>query len=201
MTASVQWRRSTTVLLAALGLALAVTLALVAPASAHEEEGSTEAGVLVRQAIALIVNTPGDKMAIEDKIDDALKSKKPAGVDLDLVKQAAEELDHGSLHRVRGLLEVSIGATPHMSGLGLKPIRETSGPPTGAAAQEALRLATGEETGTNVAVDGLKPKRRLDGGTWAALGVIALLAAAGVALSVRFRPPVPMRALRGEGRS
>lgn len=181
--------------------AMAVGLVVVSATAAwaHEDEESTEAGVLVRQAIALIVNAPANKMAIEDKIDDALKSTKPEGVELDLVRQAANELDGGSLHRVRALLEVSVGAQPHVSGMVVRPILETAEPPTGAAAEQAVKLATGEETGTNVAIDPLDPRRTMDAGTWLALAAVALVAAAGVALSVRFRPPVPLRQLKSKG--
>ena len=193
--------RRTTRRLALLALPLAFGLATVTPASAHEDEESVEAGVLVRQAIALIVNTPRDEMAIKDKIGDALGSEKPEGVDLALVEQASAELDRGDLHRVRALLEVSVGAMPHMSGMVVRPILETAGPPATNETARALRLATGEETGTDVAIDGLDARRTFDAGTWTALSAFAVVAAAGLALSVRFRPPVPLHALKNDGRS
>ncbi|HET7486376.1 MAG TPA: hypothetical protein VFJ85_00505 [Acidimicrobiales bacterium] len=181
-----------------MGLAVAVA----APATAHEDEKSTEAGVLVRQAIALMVNTPRDTMAVEDKVDDALASEKPAGVNLDLVTAAKEALAAADLHRARALLEVSIGASPHVNDMAVLPVGRTAGPPSDTAA--ALRLATGEESGTNVAVDALAARRHLDAGTWAVLAALAVMAGAGVALAIRFRPPVPVRALRAgtaEGRT
>ena len=182
--------------LIAVTVAALVLLSLSAPAFAHEEEQSVEAAVLVRQAIALIVNTPGDRMAIEDKITDALKSKKPAGVDLDLVRQAGAAFDGGNLHRVRALLEVSIGAMPHMSDLGILPVGETRGPVMGAQQDMALHMATGEESGTNVAIDPLSARRRLDAGTWIALSAALAIILGGLALAFAFRPPIPLRSLR-----
>ena len=182
------------------GLAAVLVIALATPAWAHTGEESTKATVLVGQAIALIVNTPKDTMAIEDKITDALNSKDTEGVNLQLVTEARDTLDGGSLHRVRALLEVSIGAKPHMSGLDIPAIGQTGVPPTGAEAEAAVRLATGEDTGTNVAVDPLVAQRRFDAGTWIVLAVLAAVAATGIVLSLRFRPPVPLRALRASAR-
>ena len=187
--------------LSALCLIAVIVIALASPAAAHEDEESIKASVLVRQAIALIVNAPGSTMAIEDKINDALESKDADGVNLALVRQAASQLDGGNLHRVRALLEVSIGARPHMSGQNVQPIGETAGRVTGSDVNPALRLATGEESGTNIAVDPLHARRLFDGGTWLALSSMAALAAAGIALAVRFRPPVSLRDLRASQKS
>ncbi len=79
--------------------------------------------MLVRQAIALIVNTPDNTMSIQDKIDDALKVEKKEGVDLALVQQAKQALAAGDLHQTRTLLARSIGAQPHLSGGTVPPIR------------------------------------------------------------------------------
>jgi hypothetical protein len=173
-----------------------VVVGAARPAWPHQGEETTAARDLVRQGIALIVNTPDDTMAIEDKISDALKSGNTEGVNLDLVQQAKTALDAGDLHRVRALLEVSIGAQPHVSNVDVKPIGETQAPPTGAEAEAAVRLATGEESGTNVVVDALKVDRHLDAGTWLMLVVAFAVVALGVALAVWFRPPVPMSSLR-----
>lgn len=175
-------------------LAVAVTLAVMAgPAWGHGNEESTKAGDLVRQAIALIVNTPKNRMAIEDKVNDALTSKRPEGVNLELVTEAKTALGAGNLHRARALLEVAIGARPHMTSAEVLPIPQTAGPPGGA---EVAGLVTGAESGTNVAADALAARRRFDAGTWLALAATLIVALGGVALAVRYRPPVSVRSLR-----
>ena len=174
-------------------IAALIVVAAVGPAWAHGSEESTEAGALVRQAIALIVNTPNDRMAIEDKVGDALDSKVPDGVDLDAVRQARIALAGGDLHRVRTLLEQSIGARPHLGVTEVMPIRQTTGPDTAG-------FATGAESGTNVVIDPLSPRRRFDAGMWIALAGATAIALGGTALARRYRPPVPLQSLRATAR-
>ena len=195
--ASVGERRRWPALVTALSIALLALVALTAaPAAAHEEEGSQDAGVLVRQAIALIVNTPSNRMAIEDKIDDALKTKRQQDVAVSLVEEAKDGLGRGDIHQARAKLEASIGATPH-AGPYVLPVRETSVAPSPA-------LVTGAETGTNVAGDPLVVRRRVGGQDAVLLALSIAAIAAGVVLAVRFRPPVPIRELHtpaGSGRA
>jgi hypothetical protein len=63
-------------------LLLAVVLFLTTPsvAWANGDHGNARAAELVRQAIALIVNTPGQGDAIADKITDALNAKDTSSV-------------------------------------------------------------------------------------------------------------------------
>lgn len=175
------------------GVVVAGVMAVgVLPAFAHEDEESAKAGDLVRQAIAFIVNTPKDRMAIDDKVNDALDSTQTEGVDLDLVRQAKTALDDGDLHRTRTLLEESIGAQPHLSSAAdVLPVGQTHHGP----------LATGSETGVNVTTDALEPRRHFDAGTWAALGAMAALVLAGVLLAVRYRPPVSLREMRASAKA
>ena len=170
------------------GTVIVAVVALGAlPAAAHEDEESAEAGELVRQAIALIVNTPNNRMAIDDKVNDAVDATKTKGVDLRLVGQAKTALGDGDLHRTRTLLEESIGAQPHLSGSAdVLPIGQTHQAP----------LATGSETGIDVTTDALEARRPFDAGTWAALGAMAALVLAGAGLAFRYRPPVSLRSLR-----
>ena len=176
------------------GLVIAViTVVVSAPsASAHGNGESDVAGDLVRQAIALIVNTPDDHEMIADKINDALNSTETEGVDISSVAKAKDALESGDLHTTRALLEVSIGAQPHMTSAEVLPIGETSGQPG------APPLATGSETGINVTTDALAAHRRFDAGTWAALVGLVALAGVGIWLAVRYRPPVSMRRLRSD---
>ena len=161
--------------------ALVTVLVAAGPAAADEPGESDESAQLVREAIALIVNTPGDMEGIEEKIVDALEAPKQQGVDLDLVEEAAALFPTDDMHGVRALLERSIGAQPHRGGLDPLPIGETRGTP-------GMAMATGAETGTDVAIDPLDPDRALSGGDWLALVGLAALSAAGVWLAVRFRP-------------
>jgi len=176
----------------AVAVVMSVSLA-AAPAWAHQGAESAKAADLVRQAVALIVNTPANGMAIEDKVNDALNSTQPQGVNLDVVRRAKAALAAGDLHLVRALLEVSIGARPHLTNAEVRAINETAGPPSGA---EVEGLVTGAESGTNVAIDALAARRRFDAGTWLALAASFVVALAGVALAVRYRPPDSIRSLR-----
>ena len=91
-------------------IVLMALLLVITPARAWADENGDRAYDLVRQAIALIVNTPADVDAISDKIDAALSAKDQSQVQIPLVQQAKDALARGNLHRVRALLEKSIGA-------------------------------------------------------------------------------------------
>ncbi len=166
---------------AAGALVLPLLVALALPALADEPGESDEASVLVRQGIALIVNTPDDMEGIEDKIKDAQEVQNKEGVKIELVEQAGEAFEQGDMHRARSLLEQSIGARPHLGGRDVPPIREASSLGSGT-------LATGEQTGTNVAIDPLEPDRGLDGGAWAMLAASLGLILLGAWLALRWRP-------------
>ena len=180
----------------AAAVALMVSAILVAgPAWAHGGDETTNGGDLVRQAIALMVNEPKNRMAAEEKIDDALRTTDTEGVNIEVVKEAKTTLDAGNVHRARALLEVSIGARPHITDAEVLPIPQTAGPPSG---PEVSALVTGAQSGTNVAIDALRPRRRFDAGTWLALAAAAVAILGGVALAVRYRPSVSVRSLRRE---
>ena len=173
-------RRSRITLVSAI-IALAA-VAAAGPAAADAPGESDESAQLVRQAIALIVNTPGDMEGIEDKIVDAREAPKQGGVDLDLVGEAEEAFQRGDMHEVRALLERSVGAQPHPGAAEPLPIRQTRGQP-------GMPMATAAESGTDVAADPLAADRDRSGGDWLALAGLAALTGAGVWLAVRFRPP------------
>jgi len=162
-------------------IAVATALTLAGPAGADEPGESDESAQLVRQAIALIVNTPGDMEGIEDKIVDAQEAPNQEGVDLDLVAEAEEAFEREEMHEVRALLERSIGAQPHRGDQDPLPIGETRGSP-------GMPMATGAETGTDVAIDELAPDRSLSGSDGLGLAALAVLTGVGVWLAVRFRP-------------
>ncbi len=93
-------------------IVLMALLLVITPAGvwADGDEGTERPYDLVRQAIALIVNTPADVDAITDKIGDALSAKDQSQVQIALVQRANDALARGNLHRARALLEKSIGA-------------------------------------------------------------------------------------------
>jgi len=173
-----------------LALAAALLLASAGAATADEPGESDESRVLVQQAIALIVNT-GDVMAVEERIEDALKAPITKDADLAKVEDAMTALEAGDLRRTRELLQTAIGAGPY-AGEGVPPkVRETSGEPGEPA------FAVGGETGTTVVLDELEPGRNLDGGDTVLLSLSVLLVAAGALLAWRFRPADTVHQMRG----
>ncbi len=157
-------------------IAGAVLMFGAVPVFAHGDGESDVAGDLVRQAIAVIVNEPGNMALAADKIKDALAAADTAGVDLKLVAQAGDALGKGDFHQARTLLELSIGARPHMGGSDPRPIPQVPS------------LAVGAETGIDVVTDGLAPHRNVTRGDVAALSGLIVLGALGAYLAVRFRP-------------
>ena len=164
-----------------LAVALFVALTLAAPAGADEPGESDESAQLVRQAIALIVNTPGDMEGIEDKIVDAQEAPNQEDVDLTLVAEAEEAFEREDMHEVRLLLERSIGAQPHSGEQDPLPIGQARGTP-------GMEMATGAETGTDVVIDELGPDRELSSTDAFGLAGLAVLGALGMWLALRFRP-------------
>jgi hypothetical protein len=163
--------------LAALLATVLLTLANSA-AWAHEDEDKERAFNLIRQAIALIVNTPGNHHAIEDKIDDALKAEDTSDVQLPLVQQAMDALEADDVHQARRLLEQSIGARVHTSNADPVPIGDH--PPL-----------AGAETGTLATVEGMPGRHGLTGGDWVMLVVSLAVGLGGIAWAFRLRPHFP----------
>src|SRR5262245_19228157 len=159
---------------------LAVTTAAVVAlvptvAWAHGGDEARSAYDSVRQAIALIVNSPGNHDAIDDKIGDALESDDTDRVNLDLVKQAQTAMEREDEHATRRLLEAAIGARVHTGNADPVPIGEPA-PLTGAA------------TGTVAAVDAMPGRYGLTAVGWTTLAISLLIATAGAALAYRLRP-------------
>lgn len=189
-----------------LGVLAAATIVVVAmngsAALAHEGEESGKAGDLVRQAIALIVNTPNDIDAITDKVVDALEAEDTDGVDLAEVQQARAALEDGDLHRTRALLEASIGAQPHVPlevaeppPIGETTPTTTAGSGMGTMAEpepsdesSGMDMATGAEPGDSFVAEPLDARPSLDGGDWAVLLASVALGFVGLWLGLRYRP-------------
>lgn len=171
--------------------ACAVVTLLVGSATfalADEPGESTESRVLVQQAIALIVNTPDDRMAIEERISDALEAPDTEGADLATVEKAKAALAADDLDQTRSWLQVAIGAGPYL-GNGVPPkVGETSGQPG--------KPAVGGESGTSVVLDELDPSGNLGGSDVVLLGLSTVAIAAGLLLAWRFRPEDTVRQMR-----
>ena len=158
--------------------ALTATVVIGAASVAADEPGeSTMAHHLVREAIALIVNTPGDMEAIREKVGDALEVEDQEGVDIAMVRQADEALAAGDMHEARVLLERSIGARSHVGTSDVAPIGEVS----------EHRMARGGEPGDAPILDPLDTSE-IQGGDAAAVATGAVLALAGILLGWRWRP-------------
>lgn len=197
------WRRFAHLLVVGMVVAVAVGLSGIGPALAHEDdEESGKAGDLARQAIALIVNTPGDTGAIRDKIDEATKAEDTSGVDVAVVRRALSAFDSGDLHQTRALLEQSIGAQPHISVGAAEPppIRETTpttavddtgmGMPEESASgtNPPMTMATGAEPGAELIAEPLEARPHLDGEDWALLIGSIAIGLVGVWLGLQYRP-------------
>jgi len=177
---------------AVVALVAALALAFLAPAAVYADEPgeSDEAKVLVLQAIALLVNTPDDMMAIEERVGDALEAPHKEGVDLAMVQQAADALGADDMDRAKELLQSAIGAGPYV-GTGVpEPVREASGEPGRPA------FAVAGESGTTVVLDAYDPDRGLDRGEVVLLVLSVVVLLGGVLLSWRLRPADTVRQLR-----
>ncbi len=161
------------------GFAALVVVAIAATvpgvAWGHGDEESERAYDLTRQAIALIVNTPDDMDAIEDKVNDAIEAKDASGAQIPLVEQAKETMEAGDMHQTRALLEKAIGARVHTSAAEPVPIGQPA-------------PATGSETGTVAAIDALAGRDGISDLDWVMLALSALVLLGGVAVSIRLRP-------------
>lgn len=164
--------------LAAAVMVTAIVLLLPASAWAHGTGESDKAFDLVRQAIALIVNTPSDMDAITEKINDAVDAKDTTNVQMPLVRQAKDAVDTGDMHQVRRLLEQSIGARVHTGPADPVPIGNPA-------------PAVGADTGTLASVDGLPGRHGLTGGDWIVLAVSLVAVLGGLGLAIRLRPHRP----------
>ncbi len=154
----------------------ALVFLTAAPASAHEGDEGTEAFLFVRQAVALIVNTPDDRDAIADKINDAIEAPDDHGVDVALVEQARTALEAEDIHQARTLLEQSIGASPHLG---------TADP---AGVGDHVDDQPEEEAVVEPFLDPLDTSKPLSGSDWTVLATAGVLAAAGLASATATRP-------------
>jgi len=177
-------------LLVATGLLAAGTIVTAPAVLAHGGESIPSSSEAVRQAIAYIVNDPRNMDAIKDKVGDSLEAEDTTGVNLAVVKQALVAVEANHMMQARTLLERAIGARSDMAGTDMRPILQV---PRGSS---SVSLAVGEDTETSVVTDELPGRGGLTGADITLLVLAALMAVAGVLLSVRLRPPDSIRTLR-----
>lgn len=176
-------RARTVVAAAALGVLLAA-----APALADEQE-STQAPVLVQQALSLLANDNAPQLVLE-RVRDAARAPSTDGVDLGAVEEAARELEpvaqrgdsavpDGVARQVRAALERSLGT---------------------AAQERPASMSTGTQTGTTVVLDEYTPARGVSGtGDAVLLALSAAAIAGGLVTARRLRPAHSLRSLRAGG--
>jgi hypothetical protein len=164
----------------ALAALLAAAMLALTPGNAWAHGGgdSDKSLVLVRQAIALIVNTPANMDAITDKINDALDAADKSNVNLTFVQRAKDSMDSNDLHQVRRLLEAAIGARVHTGRADPVPIGN------------ALPLV-GTDTGTLDVADPMPGRGPLSGGDWVLLALALAVGLLGIAASLKLRPHLP----------
>ena len=164
-----RWARVASVVVVLLG-----SVAFASPAWAHGDGETEEGYLLVQQALGHLAHDSGPEgvMLAQEKIGDALATADQEGVDVSLVEQGQAALSAGDVEAGRALLQEAI-----------------------TEAVSALAPATGEETGTSVIASDLPGRGALAGRSWVFLVLSVLLAVAGTALAVRYRPAHTVRAL------
>jgi len=140
--------------LAALAL-LAAALALIpaGEALAHKRKLPEDALTLVRQAAALLAQNPGMTGEVRERLQAALKSRKPEGVRLEQVAEALRALDRRDMAAARRLLAAATMPAgmpmPPPGPVGSAPAGEQQAPPSVEAAMqmsEPLRARFGGST-------------------------------------------------------
>lgn len=144
-----------------------------APALAHGGGDSDQSRVLVLDALTYLANKPTGYMdQVTDKVGDALEAPDTAGVNLTKVRAAQQALKSNDMMRTRTLLQAS-----------LAPLTAP---------------VTGEDPGTTTMPDPLTVHTSWAGsGTVFAAGSAAALLI-GLILARRWRPTMPLRALRAQ---
>lgn len=146
-----------------------------APAWAHGEGETTEAYLLVQQALGHLAHDASSDgvMAALEKIDDALSSMDQEGVDVAMLERGRAALEAGQVAQGRALLQNSI-----------------------TEAITKLKPANGEETGTTIVLDPLPGRSSLTAEDIGFLFVSALFLLLGVGLAWRFKPQDNIQELR-----
>ncbi|GMQ85773.1 MAG: hypothetical protein BMS9Abin07_1341 [Acidimicrobiia bacterium] len=95
---------------------IGVVMLAAAPALAHGEEDEAGAVELVKQALAIVVNTPAASGEALERVEAALdaEAEEPSGeLDIASLKVAADALEAGDLHEAEDALVTALGVDPH----------------------------------------------------------------------------------------
>lgn len=175
--------RNATARLCVAALLTGVLLTLAsAPAWAHGDKAFN----LVREAIALMVNRPGDHDAIANKINAALKAEDTTNVQMPLVRQAKDAFAAGDVHQAQRLLEQSIGAQIHTTVTDPVPINT---PPP--AASPGTSPTARASASPDLAMADMPGRRGLNSGDWVLIVISLAVGLSGVAWAARLRPHLP----------
>jgi hypothetical protein len=161
-------------------VAVASFVLAAGPAWAHGGSSDTEGYLIVQQAISYLVNEPGPLGTGEalERVKNVLAADDQDGVDIELVQQAAAELEAGKADEATSLLQESISE-----------------------AIAELSPATGDQTGTTTVLPPLEGNGALSGLDWILLGLSAVLLLAGGGLAYLFRPQGGLSALGNDIRT
>ncbi len=111
-------------------LTVTIAGAVSAAAFAHEGKLPEDALTLVQQASALLAQNPGMTGEVRERLEAALKSKKPQGVHLDRVALAVQALQRKDIATARRLLlEAIMPAGMPMPAQGRGPQPSAAAPP------------------------------------------------------------------------
>jgi hypothetical protein len=166
-------RRLAAALVAA--IALLGTIGLPQAASAHGDDETQEAYLLVQQALGHLAHDTGAdgiELAME-KVDDALATEDQEGVNVAEVQEGMQALEAGHGQEARALLQDSI-----------------------ADALSSLPPATGYDSGTTVVMSPLPGRTGLSAEDVLLLIGSLAVAGLGIVLAYRFRPRDSVRDLR-----
>ena len=159
------------------GVAVVLGVSIVAaPSASADEPGETDVSyLLVQQALGHLAHDTsheGVEAALE-KVGDALETDDPEGVDVPTLERARAPLEADDVELARQLLQESIAEALH-------------NPPP----------ATGMQSGTTIVRTELPGRSGLTGEDWGFLAAGGIAVLLGGWLTIRFRPPESMRALR-----
>ncbi len=90
------------------GFALLIVMASAPAATAHKGKLPPDALTLVRQASALLAQSPGMSGEVKERLQAALQSKRPEGVDRQKVAAAIARLDRRDVPGARRLLLAAV---------------------------------------------------------------------------------------------
>jgi len=166
-------------------------------AEAHKGRLPEDALTLVRQASALLAQNPAMVGEVRERLEAALKSKKPEGVHLEQVAEALRALEKKDITGARRLLLGSIMPAgmpmPPEGPRGRSAQPAPTRPPAGTLPAQPLPVQPPQASSVDAAMNMAEPLRARFTGTAAEIGVLAIglvLVGLGLFASLRSREPL-----------